>query len=74
MMLGYYTLLALSLAFLVIGIHQIMTVGWVQSYFVLMLSGGLLLWAQYKRPQSSKEGTSSKVKDLSRQQKTQKKK
>ncbi|MCS7004151.1 MAG: hypothetical protein NZM38_02360 [Cytophagales bacterium] len=48
-LIGYYTLLALSLGFLVIGIHQIMVVGWAESYFLLMASILFLLIAQTQK-------------------------
>jgi hypothetical protein len=43
-------LLSLSAGFLIIGIHQIMTVGFAASYWLMMMSSGLLfVYALRKR-------------------------
>jgi hypothetical protein len=45
-------LLSLSVAFLIIGIHQIMTVGFASSYWLIMLSCALLFAYSYRRRNS----------------------
>ena len=62
-------LLALSAAFLLIGIHQGMTFGVQNSYFFFMVSAGLFLWYTMRKRKSeivekskTKKTTASKSK------------
>lgn len=49
MKLGDVLILSLALALGVIGIHQSITVGIENSYFLFMLSVGMLFWFQLRR-------------------------
>lgn len=49
MKLGDVLILSLALALGVIGIHQSLTVGIQNSYFLFMLAVGLLFWFQLRR-------------------------
>lgn len=63
MKLGDVLILSLALAFGVIGIHQSITVGIENSYFLFMLSVGMLFWFQLRRNkahESEKSSTPSK--------------
>lgn len=42
-------ILSLCATLFVIGVHQIITVGFVHSYWLVMLSAGLLLWYKARR-------------------------
>lgn len=63
-------LLSLCATSFVIGVHQIITVGFVHSYWLIMLSAGLLLWYKGRRrpenppppPAKNKKKTSRKKK------------
>lgn len=41
-------LLSLAVAFFIIGIHQLMTVGLAASYFFFMLTAGLVFYVRLK--------------------------
>lgn len=49
MKLGDVMILSLALALGVIGIHQSLTVGIQNSYFLFMLAVGMLFWFQLRR-------------------------
>ncbi len=42
-------ILSLAVAFLIMGIHQVMTVGFQQNYYIFMLAIGMLMWFQLRR-------------------------
>lgn len=42
-------LFAMAAGFLLIGIHQHMTLGFINAYWLYMLSIGLLLWYQMRK-------------------------
>ena len=47
-------LLSLAVGFFIIGVHQTITYGLSYSYWLLMVSTGLLFWYQYrKKPRKS---------------------
>lgn len=49
MKLGDVLILSLALAFVIIGIHQSLTVGIGGSYAIFMFAVGLLFWFQLRR-------------------------
>lgn len=49
MKLGDVLILSLSLALIIIGIHQTLTVGIGSSYAIFMFAVGLLFWFQLRR-------------------------
>jgi hypothetical protein len=55
-------LLSLSVAFFIIGLHQIMTVGFANGYWAVMISTVLLFALIYSRTQFRKEGATAKKK------------
>ncbi len=42
-------ILSLAVAFFVIGVHQVFYVGVAASYWLFMLSGGLVLWFKLRK-------------------------
>ncbi len=42
-------ILSLSAGFFIIGVHQLITVGLAQAYWVFMLSTALLIWYQIRK-------------------------
>lgn len=61
-------LLSLSLALMIVGIHQSLTVGIGASYPVFMLAVTLLFWFQYRKMNKPEEASSPKKKSKSRKQ------
>jgi hypothetical protein len=67
-------ILSLCATLFVIGVHQIITVGFVHSYWLIMLSSVLLLWYKSRRrpadpptpPPAKKKGKSLRRKKASR--------
>lgn len=57
-------ILSLCATLFVIGVHQILTVGFVHSYWLIMLSSGLLLWYKSRRPESTPPNASAKNKKM----------
>jgi hypothetical protein len=55
-------LLSLSVAFFIMGIHQIMTVGFANGYWAIMISTILFFALAYRKGQSKKVPTSKKKK------------
>ncbi|GAB2475311.1 hypothetical protein [Algoriphagus taiwanensis] len=52
MKLGDVLILSFSLALIIIGIHQTVTVGITGSYAIFMMAVGLLFWFQLRRNQN----------------------
>ena len=53
-------LLSLSAASFIIGVHQIITVGFAQGYWLIMISSGLFLWFSIRKrrdPANSESGS-----------------
>jgi hypothetical protein len=48
-------LFSFAILFLMIGIHQAMTVSYMASYWLFMLALGTLLWFQYRKKNRGKE-------------------
>jgi len=42
-------ILSLSAGFFIIGVHQLITVGLAQAYWIFMLSTALLIWYQIRK-------------------------
>ncbi|OOG70701.1 hypothetical protein [Algoriphagus sp. A40] len=59
MKLGDVLILSLALALGVIGIHQSLTAGIENSYFLFMLAVGLLFWFQLRRNKAIDEAEKS---------------
>ena len=67
-------ILSLCATLFVIGVHQMITVGFVHSYWLIMLSSVLLLWYKSRRrparppvpPATKKKNKSSRRKKVSR--------
>jgi hypothetical protein len=55
-------LLSLSVAFFIMGVHQIMTVGFANGYWAIMLSTVLFFILVYRRGQAKKETVAPKKK------------
>lgn len=53
--------LSLAAVFLIIGIHQTITVGFGQSYWLYMLSIGLLLYQQIRKARKKQEENQPKL-------------
>ena len=53
--------LALSAGFLIIGIHQTITVGFGQAYWLFMLSIGFLLYQQIRKVRRKQEDSQPKL-------------
>lgn len=61
---------ALSVALLIIGIHQIMTNGFANSYWIIMFSTGFFLWFAYlKRNEKPGEVMYEKYKKVTKNKK-----
>ncbi len=55
MKLSETILFSLSVAFFIIGVHQTFTVGLLESYWIFMFTGALLLWYRFKKNSNSKQ-------------------
>lgn len=55
-------LLSLSLALMIVGIHQTVTQGVQASYAIFMFAVALLFWFQYRKMQKPEEPTTPKKK------------
>lgn len=55
MKLGDVLILSLALAFIIIGIHQALTVGITGSYTIFMMAVALLFWFQLRKTKRSEQ-------------------
>ncbi len=46
---------SLAILFMLVGLHQGMTVSYAASYWLFMLAMGMLLWYQYRKKNRKKE-------------------
>ena len=69
MKLSETILFSLSVAFLIIGVHQTFTVGILQSYWIFMLSIALLLIFKFQRNKSVEKQPASSAKSIVAQKK-----
>lgn len=51
-------ILSTAVALIIIAIHQVMTVGIAQNYWIVMMAIGFLLWFQYRKIQRKEKNKS----------------
>lgn len=47
-------ILSAAVGFFVVGVHQLMVLGWQQAYWVFMLTVGLLFWYKLRKDKEDK--------------------